>query len=184
MKRKACSAVYATMCKDAGDECAVLYWMRSLPEDKPALVLLDWDRRQFVPQVFADADARLDAFRKDRLAGRGSLGTFVEEPNFAHIAKSRGYHARPIHEHLVAADAWDRLWASVAFYTREGAVGLTETAKSKPFSALSFKGGPRPDDDPTVPAWIYGIVLGLDEASGRPPQPSVVPLKAKSGSQR
>ncbi len=187
VKSKICAAVYATMARDAADGCAVLYWARGLPDYPPPLRLLDWEERQFMPSAFEDVDARLVSLAKERWATNGSIGLFVEDPRLAALAKQRGRNVRPIHEHLTQPAAWDQLWTVAAFYIREGSVGVTDVArekfKSSAFAALTFSGGERPNDDPTVPAWLYGIVIGLDAASARIP-PSAKLTAAKGQSQR
>jgi len=92
------------------------------------------------------------------------------------IAASRGVDVRAIPEHLINVAAWGQLWSATAFHVREGLVAVTEAARNKfetsAFGALTFRGGPRPENDPTVPAWMYGIVIGLDESSARVPIPN------------
>jgi len=177
-----CDAVFATVATDDADGAAALIWARGTPGYGPPLALVEWEESQFVPSLFTDLRDRLAEVAKKRRARAGSIGIWVEDHRLALLARMRGVDVHAIPEHLLGVQAWSGLWSSTAFFVREGLVAVADAARirfeSSAFAALTFRGGPRPPDDPTVPAWLYGIVLGLDEAASRPPEPAKVKVVA------
>jgi len=184
-----CDSMFATVCASAEmGMAASLRWARSSGYGHP-LMLLDWEVGQLSPQMWRDVEdgLTLDAHETRVRYGSGPH-VWVEGAALAHQAQSVltiDSHAMP--EHVVAAGFWDTLVLSSAFYMRGGQVKMTKRAhektQQKQFSALTYRGGLRPDD-PTVPAFLYGVVLALDEAAARPPRPVKVPLQVHSGANR
>lgn len=176
--------MYATA-SCAVDEVAIFYWARTRyqPTVRP-LVLLDYDVSQLVPSVWRHAEDRLSELGQDCRARYGSLGVLVEDLALARTLADRGFDTRPVPEHLARPEAWNQLWRAASVFMRVGDVGWSELATEKarprgadgpptvPCPARTFRGTPRDPDDATTAAYLLGIVLGLDEASARPPRPA------------
>jgi hypothetical protein len=176
-----CDAIYGTVAADSRGQVAVLYWARSHGYGAP-LILLDWDVALLTAARWAVIDGEIgDLVTRCRARG-GSLGLWIENEALAQQANARGCRAKAIPEHLTATDYWDNLSLVAGQYIDDGSVKVTRTVAAKikvqPFGALPRRvPGPRADDA-TVPAWLYGIVLGLDEAAANPPEPNRVKLVA------
>jgi len=183
---KICDAVFATCVTDIRGQAAVLYWARTRFFGTP-LLLLDWAISQLSPQLWTGIQAQLQSFVTECRALRGSLGIYVEDEAMAVHAEELGVRAEPIYEHLTAKDRWTSLCQIAALAARGGKVGVTsramDTARAHPkrdelyTPALEFRGGSRPDV-PTVPAFVYGVVLALDPTAATPPRPARVKITA------
>ena len=94
---------------------------------------------------------------------------------------SHGVRCETIYEHLVAADKWTSLCLSTTLAMKGGKVKIAKPAdertKSRAAGFLSFSGGPR-GEDPTVAAFVYGVVLALDPVASVPPRPAKVRIAA------
>lgn len=168
-----CDAVYATVVIDQRGYAAVLYWARNRTSGVP-LALVDWDLRPFRPDLWGIVADRLEAMAVECRARFGSLGIWTESLLLARQAEMREQPVLMIPDHLTDAKAWDALSLTATLHVHDGSVKVMEAAyrrtREAKFGALAWMGGDRPDD-PTVPAFLYGIVLGLDEASARDPKP-------------
>lgn len=167
-------SVFATVTLDDAGTAAVLYWARSRNWGPP-LTLVDWTRSQMLPDLWHEVDERLGKLVIERRASYGSAGAFVEGPEIAARAAAHGFQALPIIEHLTKPDAWKGCCQAMAYWRSARCVAVTNAARSKmdqePFGALSFSYSARDEvTDPTVPAYVYGVVLGLDEALAKPPK--------------
>jgi hypothetical protein len=175
----AVDAVYATMALDEGDTAAILYWARGVPGYGPPLTILDWSVEKMLPRTFEVAEDRLSELSQDRRSRHGSLGTFAEMKWVVSVEQRRGLRVMPVPDHLTKPEAWTQLWRQAAIYYRAGDVAISRLADERKYRDVlnpwDYRGGPRPDDKPAVIAWMYGVVLGLDEASADP----VDPPKAK-----
>lgn len=181
-----CDAIYATCVVDDRGQAAVLYWARSRFFGTP-LLLLDWMMAQLTPRLWTDARSALDGYVGTCRARHGSCGVYVEDESLAVQAESLGTRCEAIYEHLTATDRWTSLCLTVSLAARGGMLGICtralETAKAHPKRdevydpALNFRGGPRPEC-PTVPAFVYGVVLGLDPTAATPPRPARVKIAA------
>jgi hypothetical protein len=181
-----CDAVFATVVADDRGQAAVLCWARSRFFGTP-LVLLDWGVSQLAPGLWAEAQRQLLGLAAECRARHGSVGLHVEDESLAAQAEDRGVLTTPIYEHLTARDRWPSLCLTVSLAARGGRVGVTTramaTARGHPrreelfTPALEFRGGPRPEV-PTVPAFVYGVVLALDPTAATPPRPARVKIAA------
>lgn len=182
----AVECIFATLVPDASLNAAVMYWGRGVDGYGPRLTLLDYSVGQLTPKFWNTAAERLKVLSAERRARRGSLGIYVESEVLSQHAEGLGYPTMPILEHLVKSEAWPGLVAVAMAHLREGELGmpseLTQRVRSGTASApaqfLAYRGGERPKDDPTVAAFLYGIVLGLDFAASRPPRAAKVKVVA------
>lgn len=186
---KICDSLFASVCATPEKGlAAALRWARSSGYGSP-LVLLGWQIGQLSPSLWRDLeqDFAVDQ-RTIRCRYGGGPHVWVEGAALAHQAESvLEIFSHPIPEHMVAADFWDTLVLSATFQIRSGRVRLSRPAYEKtleqPFAALTYRGGER-GDDPTIPAFLYGVVLALDPQAARPPAPIKIPLKAGSAQDR
>lgn|GEM_PF-6158819 len=178
-----CEAVFATAVPDDVGRLCVVYWARCEAYGDP-LRVLDWDLANFSADTWPNVAKRVEELRR-RCGARQppSIVALVEGETLAHQANARGCLAIPVPTHLTTQDAWQGLVTAAASHLADGNVKLTKTAWAKANSDLNGRGGfaglprmhPGPrSDDPTVPAWLYGVVLGLDPASAKPPTPAKV----------
>lgn len=157
-----------------------MYWARYLHTGTP-LVLLDWE----VDPIVAESWRHIDGWLRDlgtMRRARSQLGAYIEGPSLAAQMENSGFVANPIPDHLTKAEAWSGMCQVTAALLAGGQVGYTKAASDKmdarPFlDSAGFRGGNR-GDDPAVPAFIYGVVMGLDEFSARPAKPSKVKVVA------
>jgi hypothetical protein len=184
-----CDAVYATVAANEDGLAATLRWALSVGYGRP-LVLLDWDVAPLRPDTWGAAGSALENDAAQTRARGGSMGIFVEDPAFAQQALERGVYAQGIPAHIIAPAFWPNLCLLAAHHVDAGDVKLAGPAmrkivetlpdgrKRRQFAALPrVAPGPR-GDDPTVPAWLFGIVLGVDEGAATPPPPARVKVAA------
>lgn len=157
-------------------DLAVLYWSRNRYFGTP-LVLLDWDVEPLRPGAWLRAEAKLDGLARTNRARAASLGLWVETDAMLQAARAEGAgSARLVPKHATARAFWQELGLAAAVQLRAGNVGVTRAALDKrdaladvaPCGALRYNGEDR-GDDATVPAYLYGVALGLDEATARIP---------------
>lgn len=164
----------------AGDEAAIFYWGRTRHQPTlPELTLLDFEVTQAVPQVWQDALDRLVEVSRERRARYPHIGVICEDLALARTLAGRGLRVHPVPDHLAKPDAWEHLWHTAAVYVRArdvawSAAALERARTTTPCPARTFRGGPRVEGDATTPAYLLGIVLGLDEPSATPPRPARV----------
>src|SRR5271165_1617847 len=161
---KICDAVFATCVADDRGQAATLYWARTRFFGAP-LLLLDWDVAQLEPKLWTNDQTTLVGFGRACRARYGSMGIYVEDESLAAQAEELGVRCETIYEHLVATDKWTSLCLSTTLAMKGGKVKIAKPAdertKSRAAGFLSFSGGPR-GEDPTVAAFVYGVVLALD----------------------
>lgn len=181
-----CDTVFAVVVADQRGRVAVLYFARSQHYGTP-LVLLDWAVLKLAPPPWVTVEARLAALGARCRPRYGIGGIYAEGAALAAQAAARGAEARPILEHVAKPDYWASLTLTAAHHLNSGSVRLTRLALDKAergkFGALPvLSHEPRNLDpkteDPTIPAWLYGIALALDEAAASPPEPARVKLVA------
>lgn len=178
-----CSAFAPSFVRDSeGDAIgAVFYWARTRSRpDLPPLALLGFDVGQLVPLFWHNALWQLGEYERERRAIDGSAGVIVEDVALARAMQKQGLTASPVPEHLTKPEMWEYLCTSAVSSLRSGEVVWTiaahDKAQTEACPARTFRGGPRPEGDPTVPAYLYGIVCGLDEHAAIPPQPARVKI--------
>lgn len=174
-KRIPCDGVFATAIISPTRILAVFYWARYMHYGKP-LVLCDYDVDPLDASSWKTIENRLKYFlveRKSRL--NRPTGVFVETELIASQAMASGLAAQSIPPWLVVADAWNQIMQSAATILAKGDVGYTLTAREKmetrPFlNEAGVVVGPRPED-PTIAAFLFGVILALDPAAARDPHP-------------
>jgi hypothetical protein len=153
-----------------------MYWTASAYSGPP-LILVDWSRAPFTPTLWREIDDRLVELTIERRARIGSVGAFVEGIYLAKLGEMSGCAVAPIPEHLMAAKEWPAMCQAAALHVGGDRVTIARAAYERiessdnpaPFrSAMNASFGPRDEEDPTVPAFVLGIVLGLDETLARP----------------
>jgi len=173
-----CDAVFATVVADQRGALAVLYWARSDGFGTP-LVLLDWLTPKLTPPPWPVIRIRLDLLGTRCRPRYGVAGIWAEG-----AALAQQCEARPILEHLTKPDYWSSLILVATHHLNAGSVRLTTMASARmrvaKFGALPvLSHAPRDEDgDPTIPAWLYGISLALDERAASPPEPDRVKIVA------
>lgn len=172
--------IYTTVVLDDEGRAAVLYWARCGSYGHP-LTLLDWDVEDLRPSSWDKIETTVMDWRvKCKTFYPHTVTAFVEGESLAQLAQLRGCMARPIPAHLTVTTAWSSLCQIAGHYRDTDEVKITLPALRKMKAREGgFAGLPRAmpgprKDDPTTPAWLYGIVLGLDEASAKPPPPAKV----------
>ena len=175
-----CDYVFATAAL-CGDEAAIFYWGRTRHQPTlPELTLFDFEVAQAVPAIWQNAIDRLAEVSRERRARYPHIGVVVEDLALARTLHARGLRVHPVPEHLTKADAWEHLWHTAAVYVRAREVAWSRAAADRALTtacpARTFRGGPRPEDDATTPAYLLGIVVGLDEPSATPPRPARVKI--------
>lgn len=168
---KLCDTVFATVVPHEAT-VAVLYWARSVHFGLP-LVMFDWSCGQLDARTW-DTATEILAAAGDRMRARfGNSGAWVEGTGLAQQASAHGLPSRAVPAWLEHPDYWPRLGVAAAGYIRDGHIKLTDEALAKAdrqaFGAVAYRGGER-GDDPTVPAFLYGITLALDESAATDPK--------------
>lgn len=165
-------AVYATAVPSPRGEVAIMLWGRAAHHGVP-LTLLDWDVRQLAPPAWEWVTERLEELRVEYRVRAGSLGAWIEGEVISHQVAGAGVLCRPIPAWLTGKEAWAQIGMAATGYVRSASVKLSplavERTKSRALAALTYEGGER-DDDPSTAAFLYGIVIGLDEAAARDPK--------------
>lgn len=165
--------VYATAVLSPTRMIAVFYWGRSVGHNKP-LILLDFSVEAFRADTMATIRNRLEILKIERRARMGfTLGVWFENQILVQQASYHNLIAHSIPDHLLSDSVWHSLCQAVSVYLTRGDVGYTQVAadamQARPFlNAAGIAAGPR-TDDPTVPAFLYGVVLGLDVALSKDP---------------
>lgn len=177
-----CDYVYASVVVSGEGEIAVLYWARSVTFGLP-LVLLDYDVVTFAEMTWSVASDKLGRFEHECGARYGSMGLWVENASLAGHIEAAGIAAMPIAKELTGPAYWEALNLSAGFHVGAERVKVTRAVMVKSIAASDGTGdalnrrvlaplapnyrlGPR-DDDPTIAAWLYGIMLGLDPTAGQ-----------------
>lgn len=174
-----CDLVYAVAVPSDDGRLAATFWARIAGGYGRPLTLVDWEIYQVAADVWRDLGDRVENFRRSCGARYGTAGPWIEGEALAQRAVASGLDdAKPIPTHVAAADAWPSLCLSVARFVEAGDVRIARPALDKTraggFAGLPRKHpGPR-STDPTAPAWVFGIVLGLDEFAAKPPPPARV----------
>ncbi len=164
--------VYATAVLSPLRLLAVFYWGRSQYFNKP-LILLDFEVSPLVVNSWQRVEVRLGELTTERRARYGNLGCYVEGDHLVQHAQASGMPARSMPGHMVTDDMWNVVCQSAAGSLTRGELGYTQAASDKmderPFiDALGVHVGPRPAD-PTVAAFLFGMVIGLDPVMARDP---------------
>lgn len=182
--RPVCDVVFATVVPDETGGAAVLYWSRSAHGNKLPLVLLDFDLPQLEPKLWEVIRDRLDGLAAERGARAGSAGAWVEGEEIASVAGQVWPDVRPIPDPITSPSYWKSLVLVAMHYVRMNLVGRTELVDSKrerrALGALTFQGGSRPEEDPSVAAYLYGVALALDMSIARAISRSAPKPKAAS----
>ena len=177
-------AVYATAVLSPTRLLSSFYWARTQHFGQP-LILLDFEVEPLVKDSWDQLSDKLTVLTKERRARIGRpVGAFVESEILVERVRASGGRPHLIPGWLSSNDGWHALCQSAAGFLSRGDVGYTMNAKSRmdarPFlNAAGAYAGPR-TDDPTVPSFLYGVVLGLDEAAARNPNPKP-PKRASRG---
>lgn len=167
-------AVYATAVLSITRSIAVFYWARSRGHNRP-LILLDFTVGPFAPDTWWSIGETLGRFHVERRARYHTpLGLWIEgEALAAQAFIGGGLDARMIPEYLTKDAIWHSMCQSVAAMLATDQLAMIEQAKAsldrRPFlNAAGVYAGPR-TDDPTVAAFMYGIILGLDVVLSKDP---------------
>jgi hypothetical protein len=173
-KRAPSDGVYATAILSPARLLAVFYWARYIHYGKP-LVLCDYDVAPLDENSWQRIADQLEMWRVARLSRSRFAFLFVESELIAVQVAALGINVRVIPDWLTMQDAWPQLAQSVAAALNRRDVGYLEQASERmdkrPFlNEAGVVAGPR-GDDPLVPAFLYGVVLALDEAAARNPKP-------------
>jgi hypothetical protein len=167
--------VYGTAVLSTNRLLALFYWGRSAGSRKP-LILLDFDVSPLTRESWGGASLVLASLLSDRRVHSGAhLGLWVEGESLAARAGAVVPDCRPIPVHLTRPEAWHPICQSAASILAEGLVGYTQEAADamdkRPFlTAAGVYAGPR-TEDPTIAAFLYGVVLGLDPILAEDPHP-------------
>lgn len=154
-----------------------MYWARYGSAGPKPLVLCDYEVGPLTADSWRGAATRLNEVRferKSRLAY--PLGFFVENETIALQAQeTTAIDARPIPPWLLTVDIWSTLCQSASLYLSSKDVGFlppaAERMQKRPFlNAAGVSTGPRPED-PTFPAFLFGVVIALDPIAARDPKP-------------
>ena len=175
--------VYATAILSPVRTLAQFYWARSASFGKP-LILLDFDTGPLTASSWKEVASRLTMFEETRRARFGALGVYIENEILVAQADASGATPHLIPSHISADTSWQMVCQSAASFLARGDIGYLQSASDKmdkhPFlNASGVYAGPR-TDEPTVPAFLYGIVLGLDEAAARDPKAKAPARSARS----
>lgn len=168
-------AVFATAVLSVTRMLAAFYWGRSAHGAGVPLILLDFEVAPQVAGSWPGVAERLAALHSDRRARTPApLGVFVESEILVPHVLAAGAVPHLVPAHLSSADGWHVLCQSASGQLAQDQVGYTAAAQAamqvRPFlSAAGVMAGPR-TDDPTVAAFLYGVVLALDEAAARDPK--------------
>lgn len=168
--------VFATAVLSPTRLLAVFYWARYTYYGKP-LVLCDYAVGPLRADSWSNAASVLTDLVKERHSRlREPLGLYVETDLLSAQIASYGLLARVIPPWLSSPDAWHQIVQSAAGLLASGNIGYTKRANermlSRPFlSEAGVAAGPRAPDDPTTAAFLYGIIIALDQAASRNPKP-------------
>ncbi len=168
-----CDAVFATIVAGVDGRGAALYWARCQHFGTP-LTLLDWELSQLLPSMWDRLEDRIEELKQRCRARYPQMPSIVEGVVLAQQAESRGVRTEVVPDALTSKEAWESLGLAATFHVREGSVKVTKLTQDKatqtPLGALNYRGGER-TDDPTIPAFLYGIVMSLEETDAwvRPP---------------
>lgn len=168
--------VFATAVLSRTRLLAVFYWARSNGHNRP-LILLDFAVEPLDDMSWRRVKVRLDDLNLERRARAGRpLGLWIEGESLAQQASGAGIQARPIPAHLLKPAVWHSICQSTSAFLVRGEVAQTSLAVAamarRPFlDAAGVYVGPRPDD-PTVAAFLFGIVIALDQTLARDPKPT------------
>lgn len=174
-KQLPADAVFATSVLSQTRILATCYWSRSSLYGSP-LTLIDFDVEPLTANSWSFVTHKLDDLAIARRARTGKpLGVFVESEIIASQLNNQGASASLIPAWLVAKDSWSTICQSAAGFLASGAVSMTQLASAKmearPFlDAAGVAAGPR-GEDPAPPAFLYGVVIALDEAAANNPKP-------------
>ncbi len=165
--------VYATFVLSPTRLSACFYWGQTRHYNKP-LILLDYEVAPLDHETWDRAAACLDHLVVDRRARYGGGGIWLEYPTLVSQAEHAKMRARLIPRWLTNQEAWHTLAQSAAVFLSRGDVGYTAEAAAKmekrPFLSESGVSAGLRSDDPTTAAFLYGVVLGLDEALASEPE--------------
>lgn len=177
-----CDTVFATAVAQEG-RIAICYWAHSKSFGVP-LIMFDWSCEQLTSAVWSDAIVVLADAAERMRARYGSSGAWIEGEGLAQQAAGHGLEARAVPAWIEAKEYWPRLGVCAMANIRLGhyndaerspmsRVRLTDAAMAKTkrqaFGGLSYRGDER-GDDPTVPAFLYGITMALDETATKDPK--------------
>lgn len=167
--------VFATAVLSPTRVLAVFYWGRSMHGINRPLILFDFEVEPLVAATWTRVGGRLKSLTAERRARYGDLGVFVEGEHLAQLVADAGLRVQRVPAWLVTQDAWHAITQASATHMVAREVVYTDAAKasmaSHPFlNASGVAAGPR-GDDPTVTAFLYGVVLALDEALSHDPKP-------------
>lgn len=162
---------FVTVVPDVRGSVAVMYWARSNGFAVP-LRLIDLFVGQLFPDTWGTIARRLEELSRDYHTRMGCLGGFVEGEVLTQHANFRGLESTVIPLWLTTPGYWPSLTVAATAYVRDGSVEIVpiaaEAVKRQASEVLNFDGGPRPERA-TVPAFLYGIAIGLDPAAAREP---------------
>ena len=170
-------AVYATAILSPTRLLATMYWARYEAAGPKPLVLCDYDVGPLAATSWRDAAQKLDDVRVERKSRLNyPLGFFVENDTIALKAQeTTAIDARPIPSWLLTDEIWSTLCQSASLFLANKDIGFlapaAERMTKRPFlNEAGVATGPRPED-PTFPAFLFGVVIGLDEIAARDPKP-------------
>lgn len=149
------------------------FFARSDGHNKP-LILLSYEVEPLQADSWTRIYGRMLTYTKTRRARLGRpLPIWIEGETLAMQALSRMVNARMIPLHLTRDEMWHPICQSVSAILSQGMVGYTSEAAAlmddRPFlNAAGVYAGPK-TDDPTIAAFLYGVVLGLDEVLAKDP---------------
>lgn len=183
----AADGIYATSVLSPTRILATFYWARYRFYGKP-LVLCEYDVRPLTAQSWLEAAATLNRLCTDRRSRFPvPLGHFVESDTIALQVRERsGVEATPIPPWITDPKNWQAMCQSAAMILEAGEVGYTKVAsdqmENRPFlNEATILAGPRETsaiannlqsaNTATIAAFIYGLILGLDENAARDPKP-------------
>jgi hypothetical protein len=173
-RRVPCDGVFATAVLSATRMLATFFWARYMHYGK-SLVLCDYEVGALDQNSWQHIENQLRMWRMGRSSRIPQSAVFVETEMLAAQIAATGVIARPIPGWLTKADSWNQIVQSAAAILARGEVGYTQMAHDRmdkrPFlNEAGVVSGPR-GDDPTVPAFLFGVVLALDATSARDPHP-------------
>lgn len=171
-----CDTVYAVLVVSDRGEAGLTYWALARGHGLP-LVLLDWEKRQMLPDLWRSVSARLEELVPICRARFGSCGIFSESLGLTNQGQYLGHHVSAIPEWLTQDSGWPSLTVAAMQHVVGGNVTRSATALEKAHPVYSFAGGDRPKDDPITPSYMYGIVCGLDHAAAVKPKPPDAPIR-------
>lgn len=175
--------IYASAVLSTTRLLATFYWGRSLGQFNKPLILLEFAVNPLDDFSWRRCKLKLDELNVSRrVRSPVPLGLWIEGEALAVQALYSGIEARPLPPHLSKNEAWHPICQSVAGLLAQGQLGYTAAAAeqmdARPFlDAAGVFAGPR-TEDPTIAAFLFGAVLGLDEVLARDPHPKP-PVKSR-----